>query len=83
VRASGLAISSMEKAVCGGCGTELTIRLLSSLATLLILGVTLFAATNLDDIFVLLGFFADPQFRTRYIIVGQCLEAWACSFWSV
>jgi len=34
----------------GGCGIELTIRLMASLATLIILGATLFAATNIDDI---------------------------------
>lgn len=33
--------------------------------------IALFAATNIDDIFVLLGFFADPKFRPRQIIVGQ------------
>jgi cadmium resistance protein CadD (predicted permease) len=44
-----------------------------ALATALMLGVTVFAATNIDNIFVLLGFFADPKFRTHYIIVGQCL----------
>jgi hypothetical protein len=35
---------------------------MASLGTALILGVTLFAATNIDDLFVLLGFFADPEF---------------------
>jgi cadmium resistance protein CadD (predicted permease) len=42
-----------------------------SLTIALILGVAAFAATNIDDIFVLLGFFADPRFRARQIIVGQ------------
>src|ERR1700722_176839 len=41
--------------------------------TVLFLAVTLFAATNVDDLFVLLGFFADPQFQSREIICGQFL----------
>lgn len=35
------------------------------------LAVVLFASTNVDDIFVLLGFFADPKFRARNIVLGQ------------
>lgn len=35
------------------------------------LAIVLFASTNIDDIFVLLGFFADPRFRTREIAAGQ------------
>jgi cadmium resistance protein CadD (predicted permease) len=31
----------------------------------------LFASTNVDDIFVLVGFFADPKFRARNIVLGQ------------
>src|SRR5262245_53672972 len=31
----------------------------------------LFAATNIDDIFVLLGFFSDPKFREHEIVLGQ------------
>jgi len=37
------------------------------------LGVTLFAATDIDDLFVLVGFFADPKFRTRNVVFGQYL----------
>lgn len=33
----------------------------------------LFATTNVDDIFVLLGFFADRQFKARQVIAGQYL----------
>ncbi len=33
--------------------------------------VVLFISTDLDDVFVLLGFFADPRFRTRQIVAGQ------------
>jgi cadmium resistance protein CadD (predicted permease) len=33
--------------------------------------IGLFAATNIDDIFVLIGFFADPKFRPSQVIVGQ------------
>lgn len=37
------------------------------------LAVVLFVSTNVDDIFVLLGFFIDPKFRTRQIVIGQYL----------
>lgn len=33
--------------------------------------VVLFATTNVDDIFVLLGFYSDPKFRSKQIIAGQ------------
>jgi cadmium resistance protein CadD (predicted permease) len=42
-----------------------------NLAALLGLAVVVFASTNIDDIFVLLGFLADPQFRFRNVAVGQ------------
>jgi len=35
------------------------------------LAVVLFASTNVDDFFVLVGFFADPKFRARNIVLGQ------------
>jgi len=35
------------------------------------MAVVLFASTNVDDIFVLVGFFADPKLRTRDIVLGQ------------
>lgn len=37
------------------------------------LGVVVFASTNVDDILVLLGFFSDPRFRVRQVVVGQVL----------
>jgi cadmium resistance protein CadD (predicted permease) len=42
----------------------------SVLATLA-LATILFASTNVDDLLVLVGFFADPKFRGREIVVGQ------------
>jgi cadmium resistance protein CadD (predicted permease) len=33
--------------------------------------IALFASTNVDDAFVLVGFFADPKFRSREIVIGQ------------
>lgn len=33
----------------------------------------MFVSTNVDDIFVLLGFFSDPKFRARQIVIGQYL----------
>jgi cadmium resistance protein CadD (predicted permease) len=38
---------------------------------LLALAVTLFASTNIDDLVVLIGFFADRRFRARDIVAGQ------------
>jgi cadmium resistance protein CadD (predicted permease) len=38
-----------------------------------LLGVTLFAATDIDDLFVLVGFFADPKFRAGNVVIGQYL----------
>ncbi|MGY5800537.1 cadmium resistance transporter [Rhizobium sp. LEGMi12c] len=35
--------------------------------------IVMFASTNIDDIFVLLGFFADRKFRLRQIVIGQYL----------
>jgi cadmium resistance protein CadD (predicted permease) len=35
--------------------------------------IALFISTDLDDVFVLLGFFADPKFRIRQIVAGQFL----------
>ena len=44
---------------------------MESLFALLGMAVMLFASTNVDDVFVLIGFFADPNFRTRDIVLGQ------------
>jgi cadmium resistance protein CadD (predicted permease) len=38
---------------------------------LLALAITLFASTNIDDLVVLIGFFADRRFRARDVVVGQ------------
>jgi len=37
------------------------------------LGIALFVATNLDDIFILLVFYADPRFRPGRIVAGTYL----------
>ena len=39
----------------------------------LALAVPLFAVTNVDDIFVLVGFFSDRRFRPRQVVVGTSL----------
>lgn len=44
-----------------------------NLAASLGLGIVVFASTNVDDIFVLLGFLVDPRFRLRYVAIGQYL----------
>jgi cadmium resistance protein CadD (predicted permease) len=35
------------------------------------LAILVFASTNIDDLFVLLGFFADPSVATRDVAIGQ------------
>jgi cadmium resistance protein CadD (predicted permease) len=35
------------------------------------IAAVLFAWTNVDDLFVLLGFFSDPGFRARHVVIGQ------------
>lgn len=37
------------------------------------LAITLFVSTDIDDLFVLLAFFADRRFKPSQIILGQCL----------
>ena len=44
---------------------------MESLFALLGMAIVLFASTNVDDVFVLIGFFADPKFRTRDVVFGQ------------
>ena len=38
---------------------------------IVILAIALFASTNVDDLFVLVGLFADPGFRSRDVAIGQ------------
>ena len=33
--------------------------------------VVVFASTNIDDVFVLMGFYAEPRFRSRDVVAGQ------------
>jgi cadmium resistance protein CadD (predicted permease) len=42
-----------------------------SFLALIGLAIVVFVSTNLDDIFVLIGFFADKNFRPRDVVVGQ------------
>jgi cadmium resistance protein CadD (predicted permease) len=46
---------------------------MDSLVTLVTLAVMTFASTNIDDAFVLVGFFADKNFRTHDVVIGQYL----------
>ena len=47
------------------------------------LAIVTFASTNVDDLFVLLGFFADRQFQSRDVVVGQFLGIGILYFASV
>ena len=44
---------------------------MSSLVSDLGIGIVVFASTNIDDIFLLVAFFADPRLRHRSIVIGQ------------
>jgi cadmium resistance protein CadD (predicted permease) len=44
---------------------------MESLPALLGLAIVLFVSTNVDDLVVLVGFFAHPQFRARDVVAGQ------------
>jgi cadmium resistance protein CadD (predicted permease) len=44
---------------------------MESLLALTGMSVLLFGSTNIDDIFVLVAFFADPKFRAREVVLGQ------------
>ncbi len=46
---------------------------MSSLVSDLGIGITVFASTNIDDLFLLSAFFADPRMRQRAIVAGQYL----------
>ena len=46
---------------------------MSSLVSGLGIDIAVFASTNIDDIFLLLAFFADPHMRHRAIVAGQYL----------
>jgi cadmium resistance protein CadD (predicted permease) len=42
-----------------------------SIVSLISLALVVFASTNIDDLFVLIGFFADKNYRTLDVIIGQ------------
>jgi cadmium resistance protein CadD (predicted permease) len=44
---------------------------MKSLLALIGIAIVLFASTNVDDVFVLVGFFADRRFRPRDTVLGQ------------
>jgi cadmium resistance protein CadD (predicted permease) len=44
---------------------------MEQLLPILGLALVLFISTNIDDIFVLLSFFADPEFRPSQVVTGQ------------
>jgi cadmium resistance protein CadD (predicted permease) len=42
-----------------------------SVAGIILTGVAAFAATNVDDLFLLVAFFGDRSFRPRHVVAGQ------------
>jgi len=45
----------------------------TDLLVVVVVAAVLFVSTNIDDIFVLVTFFADPAYRPRHVVVGQFL----------
>lgn len=41
--------------------------------SLVLLGIVAFAATNIDDIFLLMMFFSSPSLQARHVVIGQYL----------
>lgn len=46
---------------------------MTSLPSTIGIAIVAFASTNIDDMFVLVAFFADPRYRRRSVVVGQVL----------
>ncbi len=46
---------------------------MEALVSSALLGVLVFASTNIDDIFILAAFYADPKIARRSIVIGQFL----------
>jgi len=44
---------------------------MESALSLIGLAIVVFASTNIDDAFVLVGFLADKDFRVRDVVIGQ------------
>src|SRR5262249_58882436 len=44
---------------------------MDALITRIGLAIVVFASTNIDDVFVLVGFFADKNFRAHDVVIGQ------------
>jgi cadmium resistance protein CadD (predicted permease) len=44
---------------------------MSSFVSDLSIGIVVFASTNIDDLFLLAAFFADPRLNNRSIVIGQ------------
>ncbi len=53
------------------------------LASVTGIAVILFASSNIDDIFILLSFFANSRYRTHQIVVGQYLGITALALVSI
>lgn len=47
------------------------------------LAAVVFASTNTDDLFLLIGFFSDPSFKARQVVVGQYLGIVTLTVFSV
>lgn len=56
---------------------------MDSLSSLLGLAVVVFVSTNFDDIFLLLGFFADRTLQPKTIVLGQFVGMGALYFFSI
>ena len=50
-----------------------------SLLALIGMAIVLFASTNVDDVFVIVGFLAEKRILTRDIVLGQYVGLQLCS----
>ena len=45
----------------------------STMLETILVGIMLFASTNIDDIFLTMAFFADPRLDRRAVVIGKFL----------
>lgn len=62
---------------------QVPIAIKAPMIKLMFLSIAIFASTNIDDIFVLIAFFTDRQFRLHQIVLGQYIGIAALFLFSV
>jgi cadmium resistance protein CadD (predicted permease) len=64
-------LSSVSPSISSARNNHKITQRVASLLTLIGLAIVAFASTNVDDVFVLVSFLADKQFRARDVVIGQ------------